>query len=189
MMFFFNSPISPCTKGFPSPAPLVLTPSPSKESSCFNCEAAMTPDHQCEAVDSDSNWEDVENELDLFPTLEVDSEDWAEKFTNNIRRFHGNCWKTLWLSRKVCSRGWGVSPSLGLSSILTILLAMSLRYCTSLNLELHVRKNQLDNNASSQLNTLWVLFLWLSQYACYCSRRAIGGFHLILLLMHRALCS
>ena len=91
MMFFFNSPISPCTKGFPSPAPLVLTPSPSKESSCFNCEAAMTPDHQCEAVDSDSNWEDVENELDLFPTLEVDSEDWAEKFTNNIRRFHGNC--------------------------------------------------------------------------------------------------
>ena len=85
------SPISPCTKAFPSPAPLVLTPSPSKESSCFNCEAAMTPDHQCEAVDSDSNWEDVENELDLFPTLEVDSEDWAEKFTNNIRRFHGNC--------------------------------------------------------------------------------------------------
>ena len=82
------SPISPCTKGFPSPAPLVLTPVPSKESSCLNCEAEMTPYHQCEALDSDSNWEDVENEHDLFPTLEVDSEDWAEKFTNSIRRYH-----------------------------------------------------------------------------------------------------
>ena len=83
------SPISPCMKGLPSPAPLIFTPVPSKESSCLNCEAVMTPDHQCEATDSDSNWEDVENELDLYPTLEVDSEDWAEKFTNNIRRFMG----------------------------------------------------------------------------------------------------
>ena len=88
------SPISPCTKGLPSPAPLDFTPVlqctvSSKESRCLNCEAEMTPDHQCEATDSESNWEDVENEYDLYPTLEVDSEDWAEKFTNNIRRYHG----------------------------------------------------------------------------------------------------
>ena len=89
--FSENSPslISPSSKGLPSPAPLVFTPVQSKKSSCMNCEAEMTPDHQCEATDSDSNWEDVENENDLYPTLEVDSEDWAEKFTNNIRRYHG----------------------------------------------------------------------------------------------------
>ena len=38
------SPISPCAKG-PSPAPLVFTP---VKSSCLNCEAKMTSDHQCE---------------------------------------------------------------------------------------------------------------------------------------------
>ena len=54
----------------------------------------MTPDHQCEATDSESNWEDVESvvesEQDLYPTLDVESDDWAEKFTNSIRRFHGS---------------------------------------------------------------------------------------------------
>ena len=63
-------------------------------SSCMNCEAEMTPDHQCEATDSESNWEDVESvvesEQDLYPTLDVESDDWAEKFTNSIRRFHGS---------------------------------------------------------------------------------------------------
>ena len=52
-------PISPCVKGYPSPTPLVFTPVPPKISSCMNCEAEMTPDHQCEATDSESNWEDV----------------------------------------------------------------------------------------------------------------------------------
>ena len=68
-------PISPCVKGFPSPTPLVYTPVPPKMSSCMNCEAEMTPDHQCEATDSESNWEDVESvvesEQDLYPTLSV----------------------------------------------------------------------------------------------------------------------
>ena len=83
-------PISPCVKGFPSPTPLVFTPVPPKKSSCVNCEAEMTPDHQCEATDSESNWEDVESDQDLYPTLDVESDDWAEKFTNSIRRFHGS---------------------------------------------------------------------------------------------------
>ena len=52
-----NSPslISLRAKGLPSPAPLIFTPVPSKVSSCLNCEAVMTPDHQCEATDSDSS--------------------------------------------------------------------------------------------------------------------------------------
>ena len=42
------SPISPCAKGFPSPAPLVFTPVQPQRSKCVNCDAEMTPDHQCE---------------------------------------------------------------------------------------------------------------------------------------------
>ena len=41
----------------------------------------MSPGHQCESKDSESNWEDVDSD--------VESEDWAEEFTNSIRRFHG----------------------------------------------------------------------------------------------------
>ena len=92
-----SPPISPCAKGFPLPAPLVFTPVPPKKSSCLNCEAEMKPDHQCEATDIDSSWEDVESEgsdaqseQNLHPTLDLESEDWAEKFTNSIRRFHGS---------------------------------------------------------------------------------------------------
>ena len=48
------SPISPCLKGLPSPAPLVFTPVPTRESSCLNCEAEMTLDHQCEELISSS---------------------------------------------------------------------------------------------------------------------------------------
>ena len=87
-----STPISPCLKSIPSPVPLVFTPVPperSRLSSCVNCDAEMTPDHQCVATDSDSNWEDIENEQDLYPTLDLNSEDWAEQFTNSIRTFHG----------------------------------------------------------------------------------------------------
>ena len=83
------TPVFPCTKDFPSPAPLVFTPLKPTVGSCLNCDAEMTPDHQCETLDSDSNWEDVESEQDLYPTFDVNSEDWAEKFTNSIREFHG----------------------------------------------------------------------------------------------------
>ena len=37
-------PISPCVRGFPSPAPLVFTPS---KVQCWNCDGDMTHDHQC----------------------------------------------------------------------------------------------------------------------------------------------
>ena len=80
-------PISSRVKGLPSPAPLVFTPVPSRKSRCVNCEAEMTPDHQCEATDSE--WEDIDNEQELYPTLEIDSEDWADRFTNSIRTYHG----------------------------------------------------------------------------------------------------
>ena len=52
---------SPCVKCLPSPAPLVFTPVLPEKSCCVNCDAEMTPDHQCDAMDSDGNWEDVEN--------------------------------------------------------------------------------------------------------------------------------
>jgi len=70
------SPISPSTKGLPSPAPLVFTPVPPEKSrrsnceaemtlaplvftpsktpespNCLNCDVKMTPDHQCESGD------------------------------------------------------------------------------------------------------------------------------------------
>ena len=89
------SPIPPCVKSIPSLAPLVFTPDPPKKPSCANCEAEMASDHQCETSDSESNWEDiggeyVESEEDLYPTLDLDSKDWAEKFTDSVRRFHGS---------------------------------------------------------------------------------------------------
>ena len=91
--FMENSlpPISPCAEGTPSPAPLVFTPVTQQKSNCLNCEALMTLDHQCEV--SDSDWEDVEKDEsiesdDQYPTLDLDSEDWAQKFTNSIRTHH-----------------------------------------------------------------------------------------------------
>ena len=85
--FSENSPaiFSPCLKDIPLPVSLVFTPVAPKKQSCWNCDAEMTHDHQCEAVESDSSCED---ELDGYPTLDVESEDWAEKFTKSIRSFH-----------------------------------------------------------------------------------------------------
>ena len=85
------APFSPCTKGIPSPAPLVFTPAQPERLSlnCLNCDANMTPGHQCEALDSDSSWEDVDSEQESFPTFEPDSEDWENNFSDSIRRFHG----------------------------------------------------------------------------------------------------
>ena len=54
---------------------------------------------ECETVttDSDSNWEDIESEQDCedsvedtYPTIDVNCEDWAEKFTNSIHKFHNS---------------------------------------------------------------------------------------------------
>ena len=108
-------PISPQNvKRFPPPAPLAFTPQTTKYETetqtseskdvesieevameaevlkCCNCDGEMTLDHQCEISDSDGNWEDFESEEDSYPTLDLNSEDWADKFTNSIRRFHGS---------------------------------------------------------------------------------------------------
>ena len=83
------SPISPCPTGHLSPAHLVFTPGRPEKLNCLNCDAEMSINHQCEANDSDSSWEDIENEEDLYPKLDVESDDWAEKFTNSIRDYHG----------------------------------------------------------------------------------------------------
>ena len=71
-----KSPFPSPTRGFPSPAPLAFTPpkiqekcetpvTPSVENvqtqeevSCLNCDAQMTPDHQCEPVNIETNESD-----------------------------------------------------------------------------------------------------------------------------------
>ena len=55
---------------------------------CCNCDAEMTLNHQCETSDSDGSWEDIESDEELYPTLDLNSEDWAEKFTASIQSFH-----------------------------------------------------------------------------------------------------
>ena len=52
-----NAPalFSPCLKDIPSPVPLAP-----ENPSCSNCDAAMTPDHQCEVIESDSSSKDVQ---------------------------------------------------------------------------------------------------------------------------------
>jgi hypothetical protein len=80
-----SPPISPCPTAHPSQAHLVFTPVSPEKLSCLNCDAEMTLNHQCEADESDSSWEDIDSEQDLYPTLDMESDDWAEKFTNNIR--------------------------------------------------------------------------------------------------------
>ena len=47
----------------------------------------MTPDHQSVITDNDSDWEDIENEQDLYPTFDVNSETWAEELTNSMTHF------------------------------------------------------------------------------------------------------
>ena len=102
-------------KDIPSPVPLVFTqaqdvenesdlekleedldnesvnsPLPEKPTvgSCLNCDAEMTPDHQCETLDSESNWEDVESEAEQkfcefrmrwIGRLDKCTDDWALK--------------------------------------------------------------------------------------------------------------
>ena len=44
-------PMSPYSKGFPSPAPLVFTPS---KVQCSNCDGDMTHDHQCGVLEPES---------------------------------------------------------------------------------------------------------------------------------------
>ena len=91
-----KSPFPSPTRGFPSPAPLAFTPpkiqekcetpvTPSVENvqtqeevSCLNCDAQMTPDHQCESVNTETSESDkpevvtaVESECKLFHWIVV----------------------------------------------------------------------------------------------------------------------
>ena len=86
------SPSSPRVKGFPPPAPLAFTPSKIQEG--FETKV----EDNIEVAEEDSDWETIvdcekDSEND-FPAIDVDSENWAEEYTNSIRRFHnssGNC--------------------------------------------------------------------------------------------------
>ena len=84
------SPVSPCVRKLPSPAPLAFTPSKvlSEKARCLNCDVEMTIDHQCGDLNSDSDWEDVESDENMYPTIDLDCEDWADKFTASIHQFH-----------------------------------------------------------------------------------------------------
>ena len=52
-----------------------------------------------EVAEEDSDWETIVEDCEIsseddsesgFPAIDVDCEDWAEKFTMSIRRFHNN---------------------------------------------------------------------------------------------------
>ena len=80
------SPSSPRVKGFPPPAPLAFTPSKIQEG--FETKV----EDNIEVAEEDSDWETIvdcekDSEND-FPAIDVDSENWAEEYTNSISRFH-----------------------------------------------------------------------------------------------------
>ena len=106
----------------------------------------MTCDHQCEAQDTDSSWEDIESEQEdeqkLYPTLDLDSEDWAENFSESSWRFHD---QTIWSETWILQVFWSVdgrSPSSGLLSALTILLAIGIEILYRPQPELHFQKKK-----------------------------------------------
>ena len=69
------SHISPCAKRIPAPAPLVFTPVYQKVTSCLNCEAEMTADHQCEkgdpSVTSNALWESFNGRCNIRISLRI----------------------------------------------------------------------------------------------------------------------
>ena len=85
------SPSSPLATGFPPPTPLAFTPPKIHEGFEIPVEVA-----QAEEVDKleDSDWEtidDCENDCENnFPTIDLSCEDWPEKYTKSIRKFHSN---------------------------------------------------------------------------------------------------
>ena len=97
-----NSPslISPpSVKGFPPPAPLAFTPLKTLSEIQEGFETPVSQVAVCEVArvaEEDSDWETIvedcesssENEENDFPAIDVDCENWAEKYTTSIRRFH-----------------------------------------------------------------------------------------------------
>ena len=96
-----NSPslISPpSVKGFPPPAPLAFTP---LKTLSETREGFETPAIHQVVVCEDSDWETIDDceigsetseigSENGFPAIDVDCDDWAEKFTTSIRRFHNS---------------------------------------------------------------------------------------------------
>ena len=77
------SPISPSSaKGFPPPAPLAFTPAKLQED-IVDPASDSRDDSDWETIDECEN--DFEND---FPAIDVNCEDWADKFTESIDRFH-----------------------------------------------------------------------------------------------------
>ena len=93
----------PSAKGFPPPAPLAFTPLKTLSETREGFETPAT--HQvvvCEVAKEDSDWETIIEDCEIssetgendsengFPAIDVDCEDWPEKFTIDIRRFHNS---------------------------------------------------------------------------------------------------
>ena len=93
-----KSPFPSPTRGFPLPAPLAFTPTkiqekcetpvtPSVENvqtqeevSCLNCDAQMTPDHQCESVNTETSESDKPEVVATVETeLKFDEEEMSDE--------------------------------------------------------------------------------------------------------------
>ena len=48
----------------------------------------MTLNHQGEVLNSDSDWEDVESDNNLYPTIDLGCEDWGDKFSDSVHQNH-----------------------------------------------------------------------------------------------------
>ena len=132
---------------FPSPAPLAFTPSKvsSEKSRCLNCDAEMTLDHQCKVLNSDSNWEDVESDDNMYPTI-----DWTVKIgqTSLLTVSTDFMRQTLepticdWNPTCVISSWWEVALIRAIFSINHSVLSLVLRYCTTLKLNYTISEEE-----------------------------------------------
>ena len=105
-------PSSPCVRGFPSPAPLVFTPCKvESEETAKEVEVESEVELESEVEvesektakevevakvdEQDSDWETIIEDCEKgseieFPAIDEDCENWAEKYTTSIRRFHNS---------------------------------------------------------------------------------------------------
>ena len=105
-------PCSPCVRGFPSPAPLVFTPCKvESEETAKEVEVESEVELESEVEvesektakevevakvdEQDSDWETIIEDCEKgseieFPAIDEDCENWAEKYTTSIRRFHNS---------------------------------------------------------------------------------------------------
>ena len=48
----------------------------------------MTLNHQGEVLNRNSDWEDDESDNNLYPTIDLDCEDWSDNFSDSIHQNH-----------------------------------------------------------------------------------------------------